>query len=157
MQKALIVYLSKKGTTKFYAHNIGKYLAIKGYIPSVKSVSKVTPDEVMDYHIIILGAWTRGCCLLFQHPAKPWKRLVNKLPSLKEKKIGLFTTYKITPGCMFKSMSKALTSNQALPSLFLKSKTEDLSKENKKELDCWLNLKDPSYLAECVCERDQPQ
>ncbi len=157
MQKVLIVYLSKKGTTRYYAHNIGKYLAIKGFLPSVKPVSKVKPEDVNDYPIILLGSWTFGCMLFFQHPGKPWKNLVKKLPSLKSKKVGLFTTYNITPGRIFKSMSKELLLKQATPSVFLKSKGEKLSKENKEDINDWLSITDPSYSTECVCGTHPPQ
>jgi hypothetical protein len=87
---------------------------------------------------VLLGCWTAGFMLLFQHPDRPWIGFAKQLPELSGKKAALFTTYKIATGSMFKSMRKYL-SGQALDlSLELKSRKGNLAEVHKMMLDRFL-------------------
>lgn len=138
MPKAIIVYLSKKGTTKYYGHNIGKHIESKDISVDVKSIYDVQPEEVANYDIVLLGAWTHGLFLLFQHPDKPWKEFAQKLPSLADKKIGLFTTYKIATGVMFKKMQSIIGTEKGTATMFLKARGEELTNANINDLEKWI-------------------
>jgi hypothetical protein len=89
--------------------------------------------EKGDY--LLLGCWTAGFMLLFQHPDAVWKQFASRLPGLSDKKIALFTTYKIATGSMFKSMKKYLGNSVNESMIELKSKKGNLSAENMALLD----------------------
>jgi len=137
MKKAVVVYQSKTGITEKFGNEISKYLAGKGI--DTQSISakdyKTGIAEQADY--LILGCWTAGFMLLFQHPDKAWKQFAGKLPKLSDKKVALFTTYKIATGSMFKSMKKHLGKADS-DLVELRSKKGTLSEENKAVLERFL-------------------
>jgi flavodoxin len=136
MKKALIVFQSKTGITKKFAGEIKEYISGKGIqadmIPS-KDYQNGMADQ-SDY--LLLGCWTAGFMLLFQHPDAEWKRFAGKLPSLSGKKTALFTTYKVATGSMFKSMRKYIADANAVTEL--KSKKGTLTPEVQTALDNFL-------------------
>ncbi len=75
---------------------------------------------------------------LLQHPDKPWMPFARKLPELSVRKIGLFTTYKIATGGMFKKMASCLGGNSTRVSLELKSRSRRLSENHQQALDAFL-------------------
>lgn len=135
MKKALIYYLSKKGTTKYFAEEICEYLQTKNIETKSVSIYDYSPEQLNDFDIVFLGAWTHGLFIALQHPDKPWVEFAKQLPDLKGKKIGLFTTYKLATGSLFKKMQKHLGSKIDGVDIILKSKGEKLQEEHKKVLD----------------------
>ncbi len=139
MKKAIIYYSSRKGTTKYFGEEIGDYLQSKNIETRVISVLDAKPDQLDDTDIIFLGGWTHGLFLLFQHPDKNWIDFVKSIPSLKGKKICLFTTYKIATGSLFKKMGKHLKGKVDHIGLNLKSKNDKLSGQHKAKIDTFLS------------------
>lgn len=136
MKKAIVLYQSKTGITEKFGKEISTFIASRGVeainVPIKDYESKLA--EQADY--LFLGCWTAGFLLLFQHPDLAWKKFAGKLPSLKGRKVALFTTYKITTGSMFKSMKKYLDAGQDL--IELRSKKGTLSDEQKVMLEKFL-------------------
>ncbi len=133
--KGLIIYNSKKGHTKKYGEEIGKYLSGKNWDTKVISIDKFDEKDIRDADIVFLGSWTNGMFLMFQHPDKKWVKFVNKLPEIKDKKVGLFTTYTIATGSMFRSMEKRLKDKITEVMIELKSKSCVLTGEEKKRIE----------------------
>ncbi|NTV04654.1 hypothetical protein HGA89_07100, partial [bacterium] len=79
--------------------------------------------------------WTAGLFICLQHPDGPWKEYVTGLPQLKASKLGLFTTYKLATGSMFKRMIAALVGKGPEVSLTLRSRGPTLSDAQRAELD----------------------
>jgi flavodoxin len=135
MSKILITYLSKTGITKKYSEEIAAYLQTKGATVSIAPVEEFNYEMLNDTDKLLFGAWTHGLMILLQHPDKPWKKFVESLPELPGKKAGLFTTYKLATGSMFKKMRKILDQKAIDPVIELKSKNGSLSENDKKLLD----------------------
>ena len=138
MKKASVIYQSKTGITKKFGEEISRYLSAKGIETQTISVSDYKNGIIEQSDYVLLGCWTAGFMLLFQHPDKIWKRFAQELPGLGGKKVALFTTYKIATGSMFKSMRKYLADKGTDLSVELKSKKGDLSIDNKAILDKFL-------------------
>ncbi|MFB6316965.1 flavodoxin family protein [Saccharicrinis sp. FJH54] len=133
--KITILFRSKKGTTNAFAREIAYYLKQKGNSVTVKSIDDYSDDLLSGSDYVLLGCWTQGMFLMFQHPDKEWKLFAKRLPSLKNYKVVLFTTYKVYTGVMFKAM-RSLHRDKASDILAeLKSRNNKLSDENKKILD----------------------
>ena len=134
--KGLIIYNSKKGHTKQYGEQIAEYLKEEKNISAkVVSVDDFKKNDLNEADIVFLGSWTNGLFLLFQHPDKKWVKFVSDLPEFKDKKVGLFTTYNIATGSMFKSMEKKLRGKISEVLIELKSKSCILSEEEKKRIE----------------------
>jgi flavodoxin len=134
MPDAIIIYQSKTGITKRFAEEIASYLNEKGIQSKYLSVNDCSNGEAEKADIVLLGCWTAGFMLLFQHPDRTWIRFAKQLPNMKPKKTALFTTYKIATGSMFKSMRKHLADKGNF-SVELKSRNGKLTDQNKDILD----------------------
>ena len=135
MKKAVVIYLSRTGTTMKYAEEIGAYLNTKGMDAQVYSVMQYKDGVLDNADYVLLGCWTSGLMVILQHPEKKWVEFAKGLPSMPEAKLALFTTYKILTGSMFRNMYKKIKGQFAHPSLELKSRDRFLSEKNKQELD----------------------
>jgi flavodoxin len=135
MKKAVIIYQSKTGITKKFGEQIRDYLVGKGIDAQEFSVKEYRDGLTDQADLVLLGCWTSGLMLLFQHPDKKWKEFSKRLTALDGKKTGLFTTYKIATGSMFRNMRKFLQAKDIHPSIELKSKNGSLSEENRAILD----------------------
>jgi flavodoxin len=135
MRKAVIIYSSRTGITGRYGRQIGHFISSNGIETKVHSVDGygLNKDD-LDSEIVILGCWTAGFMLLFQHPDRKWKRMTRNLPDLKNRKVAFFTTYKIATGSMFRNMQKQVSGKQPVISLTLKSKNGCLTDADKKAL-----------------------
>jgi flavodoxin len=138
MKKAVIIYNSKTGITMRYAEEMGAYLNTKGVDAQVYSIMQYKVGVLENADYVLLGCWTSGLMVILQHPEKKWVEFANKLPSMPEAKLALFTTYKILSGSMFRNMYKKIKDRYAHPALELKSRDEHLSEENKQDLDQFL-------------------
>ena len=135
MKKAVVIYQSKTGITERFGKEIGGYLAGKGLETQTLPVKDYKKGMAENADIVLLGCWTAGFMLLFQHPDAVWKNFAGTLPKLPGKKVALFTTYKIATGSMFKSMKKHLGVDVLSPLTELRSKKGDLSEDQKRVLD----------------------
>ena len=137
MKKAAILYNSSTGTTQHYAREIGAYLKQKGLEVQLSSIQEYRSDpQVLDgADYVLLGCWTKGLMIIFQHPEKAWKAFAGSLPRIPDVKLGLFTTYQLAAGSMFKNMYRHLQEKFAAPALELKSRTGSLSLQDRQPLD----------------------
>ena len=135
MKNLLITYLSKTGITKKYAEEISKYVANEGINTAVISIEDFDPALFKDVEGVLFGVWTHGLMIFLQHPDKPWVKFAKDLPDMKNKKVGLFTTYKLATGSMFKKMKKHLNAKISSSLMEMKSKNGTLSEADKILLD----------------------
>jgi len=106
--EALIVYYSKKGTTRRFAEAIAYQVHKRVEEVNVKNIEDVTPQDIINSDILYLGCWTSGLFFFGQKPEKEWVDFVSKMPKLEGKKTVLFTTYLFRTGSMFRNMKKYL-------------------------------------------------
>jgi flavodoxin len=130
--KAAIIYQSKTGITKKYAESIGNFLTNKGIINSIVSIKDYRPEIIDEVDLVMIGCWTSGLMIFFQHPDNKWIRFAKKLPPLNNKKVGLFTTYKLATGSMFRKMRQYLKIEN--PGIELRSKNGMLSKQDQERI-----------------------
>lgn len=140
MEKAVIYYNSKTGTTKKYAEEIGNYLQAKEIEAQVFSVHGYSGESLDEADYVLFGSWTNGLMFFLQHPDRVWVDFAVKLPDMPDTKLGLFTTYKILTGTMFKNMYKQLKGRFTHHSLELKSRNGLLSEDDKKALDNFITI-----------------
>lgn len=138
--KACIIYNSKHGTTKAYAEEIGKALKEKGIENQIFSIADYKKDYLQTADIILLGCWTHGLMFFAQHPEKAWKDFAKQMPGIKAKKLGLFTTYKLATGSMFRKMEVCLKDKADASQLMLRSKNGQLSEESAKQLGQFIQI-----------------
>jgi flavodoxin len=134
-----IIYNSKHGTTKAYAIEIGKFLTSKGIENKVASVSDYDNEYLQKADIVLLGCWTSGLMLFAQHPDRVWKNFVMELADIKGKKLGLFTTYLLATGTMFRKMEALLNGKADTAQLILKSKNSSLTNKNISQLEVFIS------------------
>ena len=139
MKTAVVIYHSKTGTTKKYAEEITSYLESKGIDVRLSSTQIFTGEILTNADYVFLGCWTNGLLVMLQHPENEWVDFAAKLPSMPNVKVGLFTTYKILTGSMFRNMYKQLKGKFKAPSLELKSRNGSLSAADKAKLDSIIN------------------
>ncbi len=134
MKKAIIYYLSKTGITRQFGEEIRTYFSQNNVEAELISVYDFNNDDLKDVDYLLLGVWTHGLMILLQHPDKPWVEFAAQLPEIKDKKVALFTTYKLATGSMFKKMRKHLNGKVGNISLELKSKNDQLTEMHKLQL-----------------------
>lgn len=136
MKKACIVYHSKTGTTKKFAEDIASFITGQNYETQVFSIDNVDITALQNADYLLLGCWTSGLMVFLQHPEKQWVEFANKI-DVSGKKLGLFTTYKLATGSMFRKMAQKLNGNS--PVLKLKSRNGSLNDQQKELLQVFLN------------------
>ncbi|NJO88007.1 MAG: flavodoxin family protein [Chloroflexia bacterium] len=134
MKQALIVYQSKTGTTKKFGFAIRDFLSTLDVEAKAIPVQNFVNGDAEKADLIFLGCWTSGLFVIFQHPDKKWSEFAQQLPDLKDKKVALFTTYKLLTGSMFKNMKQKLIGKISEFSLTLKAKGIELSDQDKENL-----------------------
>jgi hypothetical protein len=133
MKKALIIHQSKKGHTRRYGEEIGKFLAGKGIESRVISLEEYNTDLLQDVSHLFLGCWTSGLFFFAQHPDQAWIHSVHKMSLPEGIQIGLFTTYILATGSMFRAMKKHIPGKADTTMPEWKSKNcllSELDKEN---------------------------
>jgi len=136
--KAFVTYLSKTGITRKYASEIDAVLRNNQVESIMQNIHDANPEDAGEADIVLLGAWCHGLFIVLQHPDKPWVEFARKSPDLSEKKVALFTTYKLATGSMFKKMRKHLILGENQPVEIFKSKNGSLSEEDKGRLLEWI-------------------
>jgi flavodoxin len=139
MKNILVSYQSKHGTTKKYAEAIAVYINAKHLNSTAISIEDCKKKDIDKADAILLGCWTNGLMILFQHPDKPWVSFAKKLPSITDKRIGLFTTYKIATGSVFRKMTNALDGKIKTVEFEIKSRNGLLSVKDKQLIDIFIS------------------
>ncbi len=134
MNRALILYHSRTGTTASYSEEIAAELLKTGVSVQSLPMYKAAEAPVREADTIFLGCWTSGLMFFLQKPEKIWVEYLKQLPSLKNKEIVLFTTYKILTGSMFREMKKHLPDDTTISIVKLKSRNGKLTESNKQLL-----------------------
>jgi flavodoxin len=127
MKKAIIIYNSKTGNTKHFASEICRHLKSQNIEAESVSIFDYNREMIENSDIVFLGCWTSGWMIIFQHPQKVWNEFAAKLPDLSEKKVALFTTYKIATGSMFNNMKKHIKHINMRDIPLIKSKSGELT------------------------------
>jgi flavodoxin len=135
MTRAVIVYRSATGTTRRLAEEMGAHLESRGVDAVVQSVGECDPTSLAGADIVLLGCWTSGLLVVGQHPDEPWLAFVRDMPDLGHARVGLFTTYKIATGSMFRRMRSALGSKVGRVGMELKSRDGHLPRDGRRLLD----------------------
>jgi flavodoxin len=138
MKKALVVYHSKTGTTKRLAEEVGRFFENSSVATKIVSVDEFALADLEGVDFLLLGCWTSGVFVALQHPERSWVALADRLPDVIGKKIGLFTTYTIVTGSMFRGMRKRLSCDPADIRLELKSRDGKLNESHRATLDRFL-------------------
>jgi len=131
MKKATIIYNSKTGNTKHFAGEISKYLKSLNIETETISIFDYSPELIRDVDVVLLGCWTGGLMVMFQHPQKVWKDFAHKLPDLSDKNVILFTTYKIATGSFFGKMKKHIKHSNKRDIPVIKSRNGILTDSDK--------------------------
>lgn len=135
MKKAIIIYQSKTGITRRFAKNLGEYLSSKGVESKVIPIQEYNNDVTDQVDLVLLGCWTAGWMIMMQTPDRHWIKFAAQLTNLSNKKIVLFTTYKLATGRMFKKMRQHLEGKSADISLELKSRNGKMNDTHKQLVD----------------------
>ena len=122
MNKALIIHHSKSGTTKKYGIEIADFCNQNGIETKVISIDEFDKKDLNEVDFLFLGCWTHGHLIFNQHPDKYWINFANGLPTINDKMIVLFTTYKVATGSMFRKMKERLKCDSKFIKLELKSR-----------------------------------
>ena len=133
--KTSIIYNSHSGTTKAYAEEIETFLSGHGVESKVSSIEDYDKDFLLASDLVLLGCWTSGLMFFAQHPDRAWKQFVNEMPAIKNKRLALFTTYKIATGSMFRKMERILGEKSEASEAMLKSKSSKLTEKNRSDLE----------------------
>lgn len=139
MKQALILFHSRKGKTKKYAERIGCYLNSLNIEANVLPLERFRKDLLTSADYVLIGCWSRGFFLFNQKPEKVWIDFARSLPLKRKQAIGLFTTYNIRTGTMFRNMRKYLINASKDYNLELKSRDGKLSEKDKENLLSFLN------------------
>ena len=135
MKKALIIHQSKKGHTRRYGEEIGKFLTEKGIDSKVISLEEYNADLLQDVSHLFLGCWTGGLFFFAQHPDQAWIHTVKKMALPEGIQIGLFTTYLLATGSMFRAMKKYIPGKEGMPMPEWRSKNSLLSEADKESIN----------------------
>ncbi len=133
--RTVVLYQGGTDVTQQFAKEIGAYMEIHGIESRVMSIAEGVPQTWNDCHYLLLGCETNGLNFFNQHPDKAWVDYVHALPEIKYLRVGLFTTYKIATGGMFKKMRHLLADKTGHITIEIKSRNGRLSEKNKQVLD----------------------
>ena len=138
---AIVLYTSRKGTTKKFAGSIAEYLQSLNISSTLVSENQFDPSVHASAKYWFLGCWTRGRFLMFQRPVKKWIQAIKQIRIVNNDKIALFTTYNIRVGSMFSNMRKYLpaTGNMLIPEF--KSRNGLLTDDDKLRINEFVRQK----------------
>jgi flavodoxin len=133
MKKALIIVENKNSTNKKFGEEIAKFLLNRGLSAELIPINSFEPKKLEGADYLLLSGWNNG--ILFSRTDNDWVSFVKQLPTLKGIKTALFTTYKIFPGGMFRSMKKYLREKTDNLAFAFKSRDGSLSISDKLDLN----------------------
>lgn len=134
MKNVLIVHHSKTGTTEAFANELSAFAENQNYNAKTISINDCDIKDIAEADKILLGCWTSGLFIFAQKPETQWVNFAKNLPALKNKDIGLFTTYKLRTGSMFRKMEQKLSDKIDQIDTKLQSKKAELNDELRKQL-----------------------
>jgi|WetSurMetagenome_2_1015567.scaffolds.fasta_scaffold14070_2 flavodoxin len=135
IKRAVIIYHTTTGITRMYADEIEAHLKSKGLDVESISIWQYKDGIADGANYLLLGCWTSGLMIAFQHPEKVWREFAAIFKTTDNPPLILFTTYKILTGSMFKNMLKYLKGKISEPFAQLKSRNGRLSVRDKDILD----------------------
>ena len=135
MKNVCIVYQSRTGTTKRFARAIAGHFNQYLFQIKVFSIENADKDAIRLADILFLGCWTNGAFIILQKPDKEWQTFAESINNIDNKKIILFTTYKIATGTMFRNMQKHLKLKNDNILFCLKSRNGALNKSTVEKLE----------------------
>jgi len=135
MKTALIIYQSKKGTTRRFGNEIGRLLSEMGIQSQTLSIEDCTNGELYSVDYLFLGCWTQGWMVVNQHPDSPWKEWAQSVEIPRGPKLALFTTYKLATGSMFRRMRRYLNGNDSKAKLEIKSRNGRLTDTQARQIN----------------------
>lgn len=138
MKKAIIIYQSKKGTTKQLSNEIADFINNDEINTRVTSIEDLHETDLSPYDYIFLGCWTKRLLFLAQHPDAQWQNSVKSFRLPDNGNIALFTTYKFATGSMFLKMKECLPENQRESVLTIRSRNSQLPADTRTELEDFL-------------------
>ena len=133
MKKALIIVQNKNTTTRKFGEEIAEFLLNRGLSAELIPINSFEPKKLEGADYLLLSGWNNG--ILFSRTDNDWVSFVKRLPTLKGIKTALFTTYKIFPGGMFRSMKKYLREKTDNLAFAFKSRDGSLSISDKLDLN----------------------
>ena len=135
MPQAAVVYHSRTGTTRRLAEGIAACFTERKIETRVLPIWECTNDALTDLDYLMLGCWTHGLMVILQHPEQPWVDFARRLPPLGVPRVGLFTTYKLLTGSMFRKMRHHLRGKIGAVAIELKSRSGQLSGRQTQALE----------------------
>ncbi|MBN2481341.1 MAG: flavodoxin domain-containing protein [Bacteroidales bacterium] len=138
MKKALVIYQSRTGITRRFGQEIGQYLSSKGLDVKVIPIQEYSPGITDEADVVLLGCWTAGWMVMLQSPDRHWIRFTKQLTDLRDKKVALFTTYKLLTGRMFDKMREHLAGKIDDGAPELKSRNGRMSDSLKHLIDSFI-------------------
>lgn len=103
----LVLYQSRNGHTRAAAQAIAQAVQSQRHFASVRSVAEVRSTDVAQADALFIGTWTQGFILFGVKPAGAslW---VPALPSLMNKPVGAYCTYRYNPRGSLNKLSDLL-------------------------------------------------
>lgn len=141
MTSAAIIFESSTGITRQFAEEIGDYFAGQGIEARVASIDDCDPADLVAVDYVLLGCWTNGLMIAFQHPTDRWVAWARRLPAIPSARLALFTTYKLATGRMFGQMRSRLPQASRPGALELKSRNGHLSDANRQALATFIGAR----------------
>ena len=93
----LVAYDSRPGTTKRAAEALAEAARDRGHRVRSASIGQVTPAQVLETDMLVLGTWVRGSLFLGVGPARSTTSWIRRLPHLGDKPVAVFCTYAVHP------------------------------------------------------------
>ena len=138
MTSAAIVFESRTGVTRQFAEELGDHLATRRVEVRVEPVDDCDPGSLGGVDLLLLGCWTSGIFVAFQHPDEAWVAFARRLPTTPRARVALFTTYRLATGRMFREMRRHLPAGVPAPSLELRSRDGHAHPDHLAALDRWV-------------------
>lgn len=138
MATAAVVFESRTGVTRQFAEEIADHLAAAGVTVRVEPVDESDPASLAGVDLVLLGCWTSGIFVAFQHPEPAWIAFARRIPAVPRSHVALFTTYKLATGRMFREMRRHLPNHVPAPGLELRSRDGHLGAAHRELLDRWV-------------------
>ena len=135
MKTALIIYQSKKGTTRRFGNEIGRFLSDTGIQTKTLSIEDCEKSALASADYLFLGCWTKGWMVINQHPDNLWKKWAQSVEIPQGAQVALFTTYKLATGSMFRRMRRHLNGKGSTANFEIKSRDGRLNDAQAREIN----------------------
>ncbi|MEN8238805.1 MAG: hypothetical protein ABFR53_06335 [Actinomycetota bacterium] len=96
-RSVLVVYESDRGRASLAADAIADAIISHGAASLTGTIDEIGSAQVAAADTVIAGCWTPGKCPVGEEPARRLAHWIEALPSLDEKTVGVFCTYRFFP------------------------------------------------------------